>query len=137
MAVDVTIGAAIWLEYGGPFIGLNEIPAGPALVAAAPQDEIRVKVTEARVVNNGLGYELAISNLLKKHTCSACHAKDSKLIGPAFTEIAKRSRDDFSSWALRLTTLLEPLLILIMGLIVGGVVVVMMLSITSVADISV
>ncbi|MHA8082959.1 hypothetical protein ACST14_06030 [Aquirufa sp. A-Brett2-15D] len=70
---------------------LNEIPAGPALVAAAPQVEIRVKVTEARVVNNGLGYELAISNLLKKHTCSACHAKDSKLVGPSFTEIAKRN----------------------------------------------
>ena len=32
-------------------------------------------------------------------------------------------------------TLLEPLLILLMGLIVGGVVVIMMLSITSVADI--
>jgi general secretion pathway protein F len=34
-----------------------------------------------------------------------------------------------------LTTLLEPLLILIMGLIVGGVVVVMMLSITSVTEV--
>lgn len=54
-----------------------------------------------------------------------------------FTEIARRSRDDFSQWALRLTTLLEPLLILLMGLIVGGVVVVMMLSITSVADIGI
>ena len=54
-----------------------------------------------------------------------------------FTEIARRSRDQFSAWALRLTTLLEPALILIMGLIVGGVVVIMMLSITSVADISV
>jgi type II secretory pathway component PulF len=54
-----------------------------------------------------------------------------------FNEIARRSRDGFSAWALRLTTLLEPLLILIMGLIVGGVVVVMMLSITSVADIGV
>ena len=51
-----------------------------------------------------------------------------------FNEIARRTREDFSAWALRLTTLLEPLLILIMGLIVGGVVVVMMLSITSVAD---
>jgi len=51
-----------------------------------------------------------------------------------FNEIARRSREDFSAWALRLTTLLEPLLILLMGLIVGGVVVVMMLSITSVAD---
>lgn len=52
-----------------------------------------------------------------------------------FTEIARRSRDSFSAWTLRLTTLIEPLLILLMGLIVGGVVVIMMLSITSVADI--
>jgi cytochrome c551/c552 len=69
---------------------LNEIPAGPALVAAAPQDEIKTTVS-VRVVKNSLGYELGITGLLKKHTCSACHAKDSKLIGPAFTEIAKRN----------------------------------------------
>ena len=56
-------------------------------------------------------------------------------LAKVFTEIARRSRDGFTSWTLRLTTLLEPLLILIMGLIVGGVVVVMMLSITSVTDI--
>ena len=70
---------------------LNEIPAGPVLVAAAPQDEIFTKVKEVRVVKNSMGYELGIAGLLKKHTCSACHAKDSKLIGPAFTEIAKRN----------------------------------------------
>lgn len=58
-------------------------------------------------------------------------------LAKVFIEIARRSRDAFSAWALRLTTLLEPLLILIMGLIVGGVVVIMMLSITSVADIGV
>jgi general secretion pathway protein F len=58
-------------------------------------------------------------------------------LAKVFTEIARRSRDAFSAWALRLTTLLEPMLILIMGLIVGGVVVIMMLSITSVADIGV
>lgn len=56
-------------------------------------------------------------------------------LSKVFTEIARRSRDAFSAWALRLTTLLEPLLILLMGLIVGAVVVIMMLSITSVADI--
>jgi hypothetical protein len=28
MAIDVTVGAAIWLEYGGPFIGYHEIPGG-------------------------------------------------------------------------------------------------------------
>ncbi len=58
-------------------------------------------------------------------------------LAKVFTEIARRSRDGFTSWTLRLTTLLEPLLILIMGLIVGGVVVVMMLSITSVTDIGI
>jgi general secretion pathway protein F len=61
--------------------------------------------------------------------------EESGQLGRVFFEISRRSRDSFSAWALRVTTLLEPLLILIMGLIVGGVVVVMMLSITSVADV--
>ena len=61
--------------------------------------------------------------------------EESGELARVFTEIARRSRDAFSAWALRLTTLLEPLLILIMGLIVGGVVVVMMLSITSVSNV--
>lgn len=63
--------------------------------------------------------------------------EESGELGRVFTEIARRSRDAFSTWALKLTTLLEPLLILVMGLIVGGVVVIMMLSITSVADIGI
>jgi general secretion pathway protein F len=61
--------------------------------------------------------------------------EESGELGKVFTEIARRSRDAFSSWTQRVTTLLEPALILLMGLIVGGVVVIMMLSITSVADI--
>jgi general secretion pathway protein F len=61
--------------------------------------------------------------------------EESGALGRVFSEIARRSRDDFSNWALRITTLLEPLLILVMGLIVGGVVVVMMLSITSVTEV--
>jgi len=56
-------------------------------------------------------------------------------LAKVFNEIARRSRNDFSAWALRLTTILEPLLIVVMGVIVGGVVVIMMLSITSVADV--
>jgi general secretion pathway protein F len=62
--------------------------------------------------------------------------EESGELARVFGEIARRSRDAFSSWAQRLTTLLEPLLILVMGLIVGAVVVVMMLSITSVSDVS-
>jgi general secretion pathway protein F len=60
--------------------------------------------------------------------------EESGQLARVFVEIARRSRDAFSAWAQRLTTLLEPLLILLMGLIVGAVVVVMMLSITSVND---
>lgn len=68
---------------------LNEIPAGPALVAAAPISE--VKAAPVKVAKKAANNDLEIAGLLKKHTCSACHAKDSKLIGPAFTEIAKRN----------------------------------------------
>lgn len=61
--------------------------------------------------------------------------EESGELARVFGEIARRSRDAFSAWAQRLTTMLEPLLILVMGLIVGAVVVVMMLSITSVTDV--
>jgi len=54
-----------------------------------------------------------------------------------FDEIANRSRQDFEEWTQKLTTLIEPLLILIMGGIVGGVVVVMLLSMVSVNDIGI
>ncbi|WP_261591873.1 type II secretion system F family protein [Pseudoalteromonas holothuriae] len=52
-----------------------------------------------------------------------------------FSEIASRSRQEFESWTQKVTTLLEPLMILFMGGIVGGVVVVMLLSMVSMNDI--
>jgi general secretion pathway protein F len=52
-----------------------------------------------------------------------------------FKEIAQRSQRQFTDWVTRFTSLLEPLLILVMGGIVGGVVVIMMLSITSATDV--
>lgn len=51
-----------------------------------------------------------------------------------FDEVSSRSRQDFDSWTAKMTSLLEPLLILTMGFIVGSVVVVMLLSIMSVND---
>jgi type II secretory pathway component PulF len=62
--------------------------------------------------------------------------EESGQLARVFTEIARRSRDAFAGWTQRLTTLLEPMLILIMGLIVGGVVVIMMLSVTSLTELS-
>lgn len=54
-----------------------------------------------------------------------------------FSEIASRSRREFESWTERVTTLLEPLMILFMGGFVGGVVVVMLLSMVSMNEIGV
>jgi len=52
-----------------------------------------------------------------------------------FNEIAERSRADFYNWVTRFTTLLEPILILVMGAIVGTVVVIMMLSISAITNV--
>ncbi|MDG1750741.1 MAG: type II secretion system F family protein [Thalassotalea sp.] len=54
---------------------------------------------------------------------------------PVFDEIADRSRQDFESWTDTLTSMIEPILILVMGAIVGSVVVVMLLSIVSTNDV--
>jgi type II secretory pathway component PulF len=53
-----------------------------------------------------------------------------------FSEISSRAKQDFESWTTRMTSLLEPILILVMGGIVGSVVVTMLLSVVSVNDIS-
>ncbi|REL26104.1 type II secretion system F family protein [Thalassotalea euphylliae] len=54
-----------------------------------------------------------------------------------FDEIATRSRKEFESWTESMTTLLEPLMILFMGGFVGGVVVMMLLSMVSINDIGI
>ena len=55
---------------------------------------------------------------------------------PVFEEIKRRARNDFESKVERFTTLLEPLLIVFMGAVVGGVVVTMLLSIVAVNDVN-
>lgn len=54
---------------------------------------------------------------------------------PVFDEISSRARMDFESWTKTLTNMIEPILILVMGGIVGSVVVVMLLSIVGTNDI--
>ncbi|MCV2883295.1 type II secretion system F family protein [Aestuariibacter sp. AA17] len=53
-----------------------------------------------------------------------------------FDEITERSRDEFESLTQRMTTLIEPLLILFMATFIGGVVVTMLLSMVSVNDVA-
>jgi len=61
--------------------------------------------------------------------------EESGELAKVFADIAQRSQRDFTQWLMRLTTLLEPLMILIMGGLVGGVVVTMMLSITGTTNV--
>ncbi len=61
--------------------------------------------------------------------------EESGKLETVFDEIASRSRQDFETWTDRITSLLEPLMILFMGVFVGGVVVVMMLSMISLNDV--
>ena len=62
--------------------------------------------------------------------------EESGTLDNSFREIASRSRQNFESWLMRFTALLEPLLILIMGGVVGSVVIIMLLSIVSINDVS-
>lgn len=62
--------------------------------------------------------------------------EESGRLSKVFGEIAKRSKDDFEQWITKVTNVLEPLLILFMGGIVGSVVVTMLLSVVSVNDIN-
>ncbi len=62
--------------------------------------------------------------------------EESGRLSKVFGEIAKRSKDEFEQWITKVTSVLEPLLILFMGGIVGSVVVTMLLSVVSVNDIN-
>jgi type II secretory pathway component PulF len=90
-------------------------------------------------VDNGapLAESLSSSYFLDRISLSLIKVgEQSGTLDSSFVEVTRRSKTDFESWMIKLTSLLEPLLILIMGGIVGGVVVVMLLSIVSVNDIS-
>ena len=81
---------------------LNEIPAGDKMAineSSAPVIEKAVVavVDQPKLAVNGkkqLVTEAQALALLKKHTCLACHAKDKKVIGPSYEDIAKRKYSD-------------------------------------------
>ena len=81
---------------------LNQIPAGDKMAmneSSAPVVEKAVVavVDQPKLAVNGkkqLVTEAQALALLKKHTCLACHAKDKKVIGPSYEDIAKRKYSD-------------------------------------------
>ncbi len=80
---------------------LNEIPTGDLAKvplranqpAISPVKEIKSATKKEKI---GASKDIIVNSkevavLLKKHACLACHAEGSKVIGPAYTDIAKRN----------------------------------------------
>ena len=68
---------------GDPHAGMAMTPAAP--VAAAKTAE----ASKSAAVAGGAEAKAAIA-LLTKYTCVACHGVDKKIVGPAFTDVAKK-----------------------------------------------
>lgn len=96
--------------------------------------EIRTAIEQV-TKGGGLAQSLGETRLYPPYFASLLSiGEESGQLEKVFTEIAERSRQNFYDWVTRFTSLLEPLLILAMGAIVGSVVVIMMLSISAVTD---
>jgi general secretion pathway protein F len=110
--------------------------AAQTLKAASLKQELS-RATEQIKRGQGLSRSLGETRLYPPYFAALLAiGEESGSLGGVFEEIAERSRHQFYQWVSRFTSLLEPLLILFMGAVVGGIVVVMMLSITAVTDIS-
>ena len=132
--IRFTSGLALMLEAGLPVDRALVLATG-SVRHAALRREVAIAVDKVRR-GEQLSASLRQTRIFPDFHASLVEVgEESGELARVFDEITRRSRDAFSAWTLRLTTLLEPLLILIMGLIVGGVVVIMMLSITSVTDV--
>lgn len=96
-------------------------------------------VNANRIVSTGgrLSEALANSPLFPTFFQSLLEVgEESGELFPVFEEIKKRARIQFEGAVKRFLTLLEPSLIVFMGVVVGGVVVVMLLSIIAVNDVA-
>jgi type II secretory pathway component PulF len=96
-----------------------------------------LKIAKDRVKKGeSLSKALRVSPLYPDFSLSLIEVgEESGELEPVFLELSSRARREFESWVDKMTSLLEPLLILVMGGIVGGVVVTMLLSIVSVNDV--
>ncbi|PZX54138.1 c-type cytochrome [Algoriphagus chordae] len=81
---------------------LHNIPAGAKMVIKTPpapepaKQVAATKLVPAKVkpAVAAVPTEVEIKAILAKNTCTACHQTDKKLIGPAYTDVAKRRYSD-------------------------------------------
>lgn len=127
-------GLAMMLEAG--------LPIDKALALAKGNIKNLVLQREIEIASNKVKQGASLSPSLKQTSLYPDFyvsllevGEESGNLSVVFDEIAKRSRQEFESWTEKMTTLIEPLLILFMGGIVGGVVVVMLMSMVAVNDV--
>jgi type II secretory pathway component PulF len=108
-------------------------------VGSIRNQSLRQELTVARdriKKGESLSAALSVSPLYPDFSISLIEVgEESGQLEPVFNELSVRARREFEGWVDRFTALLEPLLILFMGVVVGGVVVTMLLSIVSINDI--
>ncbi|NOH84555.1 type II secretion system F family protein [Vibrio sp. 03-59-1] len=118
------------------------LPIDKALSLAKGNLKNQILQREIEIVQNKVKQGNSISPALKQTSLYPSFyvsllevGEESGNLARVFDEIAKRSRQEFETWTEKMTTLIEPLLILLMGGIVGGVVVVMLMSMVAVNDV--
>jgi cytochrome c len=83
--LPVACGATIRYHLDRPF----SIPDGDAM------KKIRVfTVAAAALLAAGVAQAQSAEDLIKKYGCSACHANDKKVVGPAYQEVAAKYKGD-------------------------------------------
>ncbi|UZD23350.1 hypothetical protein PBT90_08115 [Algoriphagus halophytocola] len=93
------------LVHPDAYYTLNSIPSGAKMVIKAPppapkpEKEVAAKPAPAKpaaekALASAVPTDAEIKTILAKNTCSACHQKDKKLIGPAYADVAKRRYSD-------------------------------------------
>jgi len=118
------------------------LPIDKALDLAKGNIKNQVLQREMEIVRNKVKHGHSLSPSLKQTSLYPDFyvsllevGEESGNLSQVFDEIANRSRQEFETWTEKMTTLIEPLLILLMGGIVGGVVVVMLMSMVAVNDV--
>ena len=59
-----------------------------------------VTLAGAALLAAGAAQAQSAEDLLKKHACTACHANDKKLVGPAYKDVANKYRSDAKAAAM-------------------------------------
>ena len=59
-----------------------------------------VTLAGAALLAAGAAQAQSAEDLLKKHACTACHANDKKLVGPAYKDVSNKYRGDAKAAAM-------------------------------------